>query len=83
MNKTISISLRWLPSRWWSKYERGVLSTPHKEVKQIWRKPSTGEIRVYSHDKGNPLHGASVSVNGDPAIKVYKRGRFGRLHISG
>ena len=85
MIKTISISLKWSPRKWWSRYERGKLLSlmPHREVKQILRKPTTGEIRVHSHERGWPLHGTAVIVNGETAIKVYKRGRFGRLHISG
>ena len=82
MNATINISLRWLPARWWSRYKRGKLIGSHSVIKQIWLKPTTGEIRIYSHERGWPLDGVSVSVNGATVVKVHRRGRFGKLHIS-
>ena len=82
MNSTINITLIWIAPKWWSRYERGKFVGSHTVFKQIWRKPTTGEIRIYSHQRGWPLDGVSVSVNGAPSVKVHRRGRFGRLHIS-
>ena len=47
-----SITAEWQPPRWWSRYNRGVVTrmTGLDSVSGIWRRTETGEIRIYTAD---------------------------------
>ena len=75
-----SITAEWQPPRWWSRYNRGVVTrmTGLDSVSGIWRRTETGEIRIYTADA---IDGKTVVVNGLPNV-MRAAGRFGLLHIS-
>ena len=76
----MNVTVKWRPI-WYSRYLRGkiiVASLDTPQIEQIYKRKSTGQIRLYSdHD----FDGKDLSVNGDTFITMRARGRFGRLYI--
>ena len=81
MEPTLEITCKWR-SIWYSRYLRGVeIVDSENAVRNVYRHRDSGQIRVYSRERGYPLDGRIVSVNGKESIPVEARGRWGRLHI--
>ena len=75
----VVIDVEWQPKRWWSRYQRGVITNSGGlGIDRIYRHAHTGQIRFYSDHSFN---GVMVSVNAAPLIPMVKRGRFGKLYV--
>ena len=75
----IDLALIWV-ANWYpfSRYERGMVVGAQKVIDRIYRHKRTGQIRLYSvHD----LEGVQLSVNGESAVTLRARGRFGKLYL--
>ena len=84
----INLTISWY-NRWFSKYLGGRItsvSAPAGQskppaIKAIYKHAQTGQVRIYTHDKGWPVDGATIAINGLPAHSIRRAGRLGRLHI--
>ena len=70
------IDCTWHP-KWLSWYERGSITLSPAGVKRIYRRKSTGLIRIYATIN---LHNTTILVNDKP-IRVESRGRWGKLYL--
>ena len=70
------IECTWHP-KWLSWYERGAITLAPAGVERIYRRRSTGLIRIYATSN---LHDTVILVN-DKTIRVESRGRFGKLYL--
>ena len=77
--KPINLNVTWR-AVWYSRYLRGVeLSwNTNARIERVYRHFRTGQLRVYA---SSSLDGDSISVNGEAAVTVWARGRFGKLYI--
>ena len=66
----------WTP-KWLSRYDRGVVTRAPRGVTDIYRRRSTGLIRIYAT---TDLHNQVIMVN-DKEIRVEARGRWGKLYL--
>ena len=68
----------WYNRIWFSPYEHGKIAGDKFGVSKIYRHKKSGQIRLYSnYDKD----GVKLSVNGESAVTMKKRGRFGKLYL--
>ena len=86
INLTLSVSWH---KRWFSRYLGGhitSLSAPAGQgrpptIKGIYKHSRTGQVRIYTHDRGWPLTDATISINGQDEQTILGVGRWGRLHF--
>ena len=80
----INLTVHWQDQwQWWhrihpSAYAKGDIAELDTGVTDIYRHKTSGRIRLYSDLW---MDGHQVSVNGEAAVTLRQRGRFGKLYL--
>ena len=77
------MQVRWELVPWYSRYHMGTITGGRRSstmvacIESIWKRASTGKVRLYSDED---FDGVTLSINGENVV-MRARGRFGRLYI--
>ena len=80
MGIVLNLSVVEWRKRWMSQWMGGH-GIAHTSIKAVYKHARTGQVRIYSVEKGWPLDGEMIAINGQVARLIRGAGRFGRLHF--
>ena len=78
----MELEVIWKP-RWYrfSRYAKAeIVSGNDGSIATLYKHKRTGVHRLYTHNKGWPLDGKTISINGETVL-FRRAGYYGKLHI--